>query len=194
MSQIEIREKAIDIAIAHVRKFGFEKLRLTDIAREMDVSHAALYGHFANKAELFDAVSERWLKKIDENLDAICESDGDPCNLIHAWALSLHNAKLEKVRHDPELYKAFDYAVENQKDFIQRHLENIERQMDLLVSKAIKKKKLRKADAKIMSSIIRESVAAFHHPKLVALCMNLKRDGLLKQTLDAVLIGLSLRS
>ena len=193
MSQIEIKEKAIDIATSQVRKFGFEKLRLTDVAREMDVSHAALYSHFADKSALYDAISERWLAKIDEELDAICELNKDPCELIQTWALCLHSAKLERVRHDPELYKAFDYSVENEKAFISRHLSNVERQMNSLVLKATAKRKMRKADVKMISSIIRESIVGFHHPKLVALNLNSKRENLLRKTLDAVLAGLSLK-
>lgn len=194
LSQIEIKEKAIDVTIGMIRKFGFEKLSLTDVAKEIGVSHAALYSHFTDKSALFDAVSERWLTKIDDELDAICDLDQDPCEQIQAWALALHNAKLDRVRHDPELYKAFDYSVENQKAFIGRHLENVDRQINFLVSKAIKKRKLRKADPAVFSAIIRESTVGFHHPKLVALNLHLRREALLIKTLDAVLIGLSLKS
>ncbi len=189
----QIREKAIVIAADHIRKHGFEKLKLTEVAREIGISHAALYTHFVDKSALFDIVSERWIAKIDEDLEAIVEKKKDPCELIHTWALYIHKAKLEKVLRDPELYKAFDFAAEMHKPFIQCHLKNIDKQINILVSKAIAKKKLLNADPKLMSSIIRAATVGFHHPKLVAQHLNENRETLLRDTLDAVLFGLRLK-
>ena len=61
----EIRQKAIDATMARMREDGFDKVRLTDIARELGLSHAALYAHFADRTALLDAVSEQWLSAID---------------------------------------------------------------------------------------------------------------------------------
>ena len=68
----EIKAKSIELTIATMRKEGFDKVRLTDIAKALGVSHAALYSHFKDKTDLLDAVSDRWLIKIDEELATIC--------------------------------------------------------------------------------------------------------------------------
>ena len=70
-SPLQVRGTAIDITLAHIRHHGFEKVRLSEVAREMGLSHAALYAHFADKAALLDAVSERWLDETRAALDAI---------------------------------------------------------------------------------------------------------------------------
>lgn len=192
----QIKEKAIQIATEHIRKSGYEKLRLTEIAREIGISHAALYSHFADKSALFDAISEGWLIKLDQALDAICEQKRDPCKLIHSWALFLHKAKLEKILREPELYRAFDYSVEQDKPFIARHLKNVDRQINSLVAKIALKKKMNvgKAEIRFMSSIIREATVAFHHPKLVVLHMREKREPLLRKMLDTILTGFRLKT
>lgn len=38
-------------------------------------------------------------------------------------------AKLEKVQQDPEIYKAFDIAVDSGKSFVENHLRNMYRQV-----------------------------------------------------------------
>src|SRR5205085_2000141 len=106
----QIKEKAIEATLTKMREVGFEKVRLTDIAKELGVSHAALYMHFKDKSELLDAVSKIWLLELDETLESICRKRKDPCQKIHDWALAIHRAKLKKVRLDPELYNAFDMA------------------------------------------------------------------------------------
>ncbi len=190
----EIKKYAIDAAVLKMRQAGFEKVRLTDIAKELKVSHAALYSHFKDKSDLLDAVSERWLLELDENLESICRKRKDPCDKIHEWALKIHRAKLEKVRHDPELYRAFDMAAKEFKPFVKNHLETIHRQLLGLVQEVIKKENLQNTEPENMMKIISSSVVAFHHPRLVAQFIEEDRENLLRQVIDSVLKGLNLKT
>ena len=190
----EIRTKAIDATMAKMREDGFDKVRLTDIARELGVSHAALYAHFTDKTALFDAVSERWLRAIDESLEAVCRKRGEPADKLLSWMLVLHRAKVAKVLHDPELYKAFDLSTAVEKPFAQRHMDAMHGQLVRLVSEMIAKRRLRDADPEVMADVISESLMAFHHPKLVAQHIGEKREPLLRLVLETVLKGLNLKS
>lgn len=190
----EIRTKAIDATMAKMREDGFDRVRLTDIARELGLSHAALYAHFADKTALFDAVSERWLSAIDESLEAVCRKRGEPTDRMLSWMLVLHRAKVAKVLHDPELYKAFDLSTAVQKPFAQRHMDAMHGQLVGLVREAIAKRRLRDADPEAMAHVISESLMAFHHPKLVAQHIGEKREPLLRLVLETVLKGLNLKS
>ena len=194
LTPAEISEKAIDATMARMREDGFDKVRLTDIARELGLSHAALYAHFADKTALFDAVSERWLREIDERLEAVCRKRREPTEKILSWMLLLHRAKVAKVVHDPELYKAFDLSTAVQKPFAQRHMDTMHEQLVGLVGEAIAKRRLRGADPESMAEVIRESLMAFHHPKLVAQHIGEKREPLLRLVLESVLKGLNLKS
>jgi len=189
----DIREKAIDATIERIRQLGFEKVRLTDIARELHVSHAALYAHFKDKSDLLDAVSERWLLELDNKLEAICRRKKTPVERIHAWALALHRAKVEKVSRDPELYRAFDAAAEISKPFVERHMDTMFRQLSGLVREAIEAAGLNKADPRLMTKVILESTSAFHHPRLVAQHLGEKREKLMSKVLDSILGGLGIK-
>ena len=189
----DIREKAIDATIERIRQLGFEKVRLTDIARELHVSHAALYAHFKDKSDLLDAVSERWLLELDNKLEAICRRKKTPVERIHAWAFALHRAKVEKVSRDPELYRAFDAAAEISKPFVERHMDTMFRQLSGLVREAIEAAGLNKADPRLMTKVILESTSAFHHPRLVAQHLGEKREKLMSKVLDSILGGLGIK-
>jgi AcrR family transcriptional regulator len=189
----QIKEKAIEATLRKMREVGFEKVRLTDIAKELKVSHAALYTHFKDKSDLLDAVSKIWLHKLDETLESICRQRKEPGEKMQAWALAIHRAKLKKVRLDPELYNAFDLASQQLKPFVQCHLETLHRQLLELVKEAIDKKQLANVDSDAMTKIIEAAVLAFHHPRLVALYIDEQREYLLYQVLDSVLKGLDLK-
>ncbi|MCW7460900.1 TetR/AcrR family transcriptional regulator [Leptospira limi] len=190
LTATEIKDKAVEIAIDQMRAKGFEKVRLVDVAKEMGISHAALYSHFQDKTALFDAVSERWLTKLDEKQDLLVTEKRDPIQKILTWFLNLHRMKLEKVKLDPELYKAFDMAAEESKPFIQTHLSNMQNQMGKLVTEAINQKKIKKRDVKLVTDILISAGTAFTHPKLVAQHCEVDRETLLADTIEAVLKGL----
>ncbi|MEQ1765003.1 MAG: TetR family transcriptional regulator [Pyrinomonadaceae bacterium] len=194
LSPEDIKEKAIDATVVKMREVGFEKVRLTDIARELHVSHAALYSHFKDKSDLLDAVSERWLVTLDEKLEAICRKKKDPVEKIHAWALAIHRAKIEKVSRDPELYRAFDMAAQRSKPFVENHLANMHRQLSGMVREASEKAGLKNADPALMTRIILESTSAFHHPRLVAQHLGEKREKLMSKVIDSILDGLRLKN
>jgi AcrR family transcriptional regulator len=177
-----------------MRRDGFDKVRLVDIAKDLDVSHAALYAHFRDKTALLDAVSERWLLQIDESLEAVCRQKKDPIEKILLWMLTLHRAKLAKVQNDPELYKAFDMSTAVQKPFSKRHMDTIHSQLLGLVREAIVKRRLRNIDSENVVAILHASMLAFHHPKLVAQYIHEKREPLLRQVLESVLVGLGFKS
>jgi len=189
----EIKNKAVDATMVKMRQVGFDKVRLTDVAKKLGVSHAALYAHFEDKSALFDAVSERWLLQIDDSLAAVCRKPGkDPAEKILAWMLTLHRAKLAKIQHDPELYKSFDLSSSMEKPYVRRHMETIHAQLVELAKQAIAQRRLRDADPETIAKVLHESMIAFHHPKLVMQHRHEKREPLLRVVLESVLKGLGL--
>ena len=51
--------------LARIGLLGVDKVRMSDVARDIGVTHAALYPHFADKAALLDAVTQTWLRSVD---------------------------------------------------------------------------------------------------------------------------------
>ena len=190
----EIKQKAIDLTIEKMRANGFDKVRLTDVAKSLGVSHAALYSHFKDKTALFDAVSERWLRQINEDLEAVCRKGKDPTKKIQSWMMTLHRAKVSKVLNDPEIYKASDLSTSQLRSVVKQHVETLQSQLLRLVKEAIVKRGLRNAEPEKMAEVLSESLIAFHHPKLVAQHIHEKREPLLRLVLDNVLKGLDLKS
>jgi len=190
LSPQAIQERAVTHAMERMRRDGFRKVRLVDVAQDIGVSHAALYSHFADKAALLDAVSARWLQAIDAEQDAYIQTRRDPREKIVGWCLRLHRAKREKVRLDPELYKSFEAGSDLGKPYIQEHLGNVVRQMTTLVQEAMAAGQLRRGDPERAAAILLAAGAAFHHPRMVAQFLHVDREPLLRQTMETVLKGL----
>jgi len=190
LSSEEIKEKALQIAEEKIRVYSFEKFRLTDIAKELKISQAALYNHFPDKAALLDAISERWLAQMDNTLELIANRELPPRQLIVEWFLKYHELKKEKVLKDPELYKSFNMAAELVKPFIIEHLDNLNRQLLMLVRKAIIAQEIRAKSPEGAVRLLLESTISFHHPRMALDYKDENREGLLKQVVETMLAGL----
>lgn len=186
-----IRDKAIEIAVEQMRRHGFDRVRLVDIANDLGVSHAALYTHFADRGALLDAVSERWLNALESSLEVICRKDKDPIAKIHEWFQKLHRAKRDKLLNDPEPYKSFHVGAEERKPFYTSHLARMRRQLVHMVGEAVTQEKLTKYSIDRTVSILLETTTGFHNPDLVARHVHERREPLLKQVLDVAIDGMS---
>jgi AcrR family transcriptional regulator len=186
-----IRDKAIEVTIGLMRRHGFDRVRLVDVAEDLGVSHAALYAHFADREALLDAVSERWLNSLESSLEATSRTDKDPIAKIHEWFQKLHRTKREKLLSDPEPYKSFHVGAEERKPFYTSHLSRMRRQVARMVGEAVAAKKLAKYPIDKTVTLLLETTAGFHNPTLVAQHIHEKREPLLRQVLDMVIDGLS---
>jgi AcrR family transcriptional regulator len=72
---------------------GFEQTSLSDIAKKLSVTHAALYKYYRNKDDVFENLALRWL---EESMKDIFEwQPKDSTNALHDWLWSMTNKKKE---------------------------------------------------------------------------------------------------
>ncbi len=191
LSSEEMVEKTLEIAKDTIRRVGLDRFRLVDVARELGVSHAALYNHFPNKEAILDAISERWLIEMDEALERVARTEGPSRLAILEWFMAYHRQKRNKVTRDPELYRSFNMAVEARKPFVRRHLDSLHEQLLHLLERGADSGELNIGLPERAAEVLFESTVAFHHPALVYEHKDEDRELLLQKVVSAVLAGLA---
>src|SRR5436190_21828784 len=78
--------RILDVAERLVQVRGFNGFSYADIASELGISKASLHYHFAGKAELGEALIERYATRFADALDAIDASAGDAPGKLDAYA------------------------------------------------------------------------------------------------------------
>lgn len=187
LSPEEIRSRAIEISFDRMRRAGADKLRLSDVATELDISHAALYAHFSNKAELFDAVVGSWLEGTEIALTRIAQGSGPATGRILSWFGTLYRMKQSRVREDPELYAAFNTAVTRSTPAALGHVGRLTRQLEDLVREST-----RPEEAREIAALLFEATMSFHHPSLITADLETDRSDRLDRLLRALMTGLGL--
>lgn len=188
----ELRTRAIEVALERIRAHGFEKVRLTDVAHDIGVSHAALYAHFENKEALLDAVIETWLNETTSALESVCASKQKPLQKLEQWFVAQYTLKRTRARSDRAVYAAFASASVAGKPFVRAYLERRTEQLVAL---------LEAADATLGSGAPRRQAAVllagmdgFLHPRIILDSADQNREAELRRVLRTLLRGLAERS
>jgi TetR/AcrR family acrAB operon transcriptional repressor len=103
----ETRSRIIDAAEQVFHEKGVANASLEDIALAAEVTRGAIYWHFKDKAELFDAMMQRVVLPVDEMLEsADCCGGADPLELLRRASIDV----LLRCARDPRTQRVFDIA------------------------------------------------------------------------------------
>jgi TetR/AcrR family acrAB operon transcriptional repressor len=128
----ETRNRILDFAEHVFNEKGVSRTSLDDLARAAGVTRGAIYWHFRNKAELFDAMMARITLPMEEvsqragrcGVGGAADSD-DPLAYVRSCALNV----LMRTATDPQVQRVFDIVchkceyVGEMAELKARHLE-----------------------------------------------------------------------
>jgi TetR/AcrR family acrAB operon transcriptional repressor len=103
----ETRSRIIDAAEQVFYEKGVAHASLEEIAVAAEVTRGAIYWHFKDKAELFDAMMQRVVLPVEDMLEsADCCAEADPLELLRRATIDV----LLRTARDPRTQRVFDIA------------------------------------------------------------------------------------
>ncbi|WP_211472368.1 TetR family transcriptional regulator [Collimonas humicola] len=111
---LETRGRILDAAADVFHRHGVARTTLADVASAADVTRGAIYWHFKNKSDLFDAMCEQFRLPMEALItNSADESAVDPLGQFRSWCLFA----LEEAVHNPQTRKIFDIIL-NKCEFV----------------------------------------------------------------------------
>ncbi|MFC5476128.1 TetR family transcriptional regulator [Paraherbaspirillum soli] len=157
---LETRSSILDAAVDVFHSHGVSQTSLADIATAAGVTRGAIYWHFKNKSDLFDAMCERVRLPLEAMIESSADENAqDPLGHFRSWCLhalqeALHNPLSRKVfeivMHKCEFVDPQDPILIRQRECFLQGRQNIERVLRLAVVKEQLPRKLDPAMAAIM--------------------------------------------
>ena len=93
-----LAEALVHTAMDHANGGGLEQVSLRGLARELNVSHPAVYRHFTSKAALLRAVADRGFVELDQRLATCVQPDHrERFEALASEVLSLGGEALARV-------------------------------------------------------------------------------------------------
>lgn len=161
-----------------------------DVARALEVSHGSVYRHFASKAALRDAVTERWLDRISAPLQAVVDGPEDPAHRLRSWVKALAATKQQIAREDPELFATFQQLTSQAREVVSAHVDHLSAQVSAIVAEGVAKGDFTPVAADRAGRAVLQATAFFHHPAHAGEWDHPDLDEQLDATLDLLVDGL----
>src|SRR5258705_5954630 len=119
------RQRILAAAEAVIRRFGPTKATVVDVARALGVSHAALYRHVANKAQLRDLVIGAWMETVMPPLRAIANQSGPAPKRLRRLFDTLISIKRRRAADDQELFAAYRALAAEATSLVTVHIDEL---------------------------------------------------------------------
>ena len=158
------RDRVLDTAEEALRRFGPAKTTVVDVARALGVSHGTVYRHFASKAELRDAVLERWLSRMSPPLAAIAAEDAPAADRLRRWLITLVTFKRDKARDDPDLFAAYALMSADARAVIIAHVTELNGHLGRILADGVERGEFAPGDPAEMARGVWDATTRFHHP------------------------------
>ena len=106
-----------------IRRFGPDKSNITDVAKLLKVSHAAIYRYYDGKTALWNAVTERWLTHLHAPSNDILKEDSPAdvklSNLLESFVEAKHHSAI----NDPEMFANYIKLAQSSMEVIKKGIE-----------------------------------------------------------------------
>ena len=167
MKQAEIpltRERILATAEDVVRRFGPAKATVVDVARALDVSHAAVYRHVATKAELRDLVVGRWMEAAMPPLRQAAARPGPAPERLRRFFDVLMAIKRRRATDDPELFAAYRILASGAQSVVAAHVDELIGLTAAIIRSGVDEGTFRTVDPMTAGRALLVATSRFHHP------------------------------
>lgn len=156
----QILEAAEDV----LRRFGPTKATVVDVARVLGVSHGSVYRHFTSKAALRDAVTERWLARISEPLEAVAAEASPAPERLRRWLDLLIASKRSRALDDPELFATYMELGAEAREVVKAHVDHLVGQLARIIAAGVARGEFTVADPVTAGRAVFDATSRFHNP------------------------------
>ena len=98
-TKIEVRESVLDATERLLARYGYRKMTVEDIAKEVGVGKGTIYLHFKSKEEIVLSHVDRIVERVKERLWAIARSDDSAAVRIRLMLLTRVLFRFDSIQH-----------------------------------------------------------------------------------------------
>jgi AcrR family transcriptional regulator len=158
------RDRIVAAAEDVVRRFGPAKATVSDVARALGVSHAAVYRHVATKAELRDLVVGRWAEATMPPLRASAALPGPVPQRLRRLFDALIAVKRRRAADDPELFTAYRTLAADAESVVAAHIDELIGLAAMVIRAGVEDGTFRAVDPVAAGRAVLIATSRFHHP------------------------------
>ena len=156
--------RLLEIAAAHIRRFGPGHVAIVRIAEEAGMSHANVYRYFPSKTALIDEVTAAWLKPVEADLRVIGDGPDPPSDKLERLLFAVHRAYRGKLDDDPELFTLLVSAIEENRGVARKHRNRVQQEVQRALEDGMASGAFARLDMRRAMALVFDMMHRFIHP------------------------------
>jgi AcrR family transcriptional regulator len=168
--------RILEIASAHIRRYGIERTTVTRIAEQAGMSHANIYRYYPSKAALFDEITASWLKPLEAGLRIIVDAPDPAFDKLERILFAIHRAYRDKSENDPNIFALFADAAEKGSSVARKHRNRNEIEILRTLEEGASGGIFEIADQKRALALVFDATHRFIHPVSIRMDMDVPRQ------------------
>jgi AcrR family transcriptional regulator len=178
--------RLVEIARAHVRKFGHARTTVVGVAAEAGMTHANVYRYFPSKTALLDEVVAMSLRPLEAQLREAAEGADPAYDKLERMLAAIHRDYRRKLDDDPELFDLVIDALVRNRPSARKHRSRVQSEIQRVYEEGVASGAFAMTDRRRAMSLIFDAAHRFIHP----VALRLDRDaaaGAVASRFEAVL-------
>jgi AcrR family transcriptional regulator len=159
----------MEIARAHVRKFGSSRTTIVGVAQEAGMTHANVYRYFASKEALFEEMTASWLRPLEARLREAADGADPAYDKLERMLLAIHRVYRQKLDGDPALFNLLVDALEKGKNGVRKHRARVQADLQRVIEEGIASGAFAMNDSRRALALVFDAAHRFIHPIAVRL-------------------------
>lgn len=187
------RDRIIASAEALLRRYGFGKTTVADIARDAGMSPANVYRFFDSKLDIVAAIAELWLAEMEGYARRIALSKAPAAERLRAYALEIYERTIERYLQSETIHDMCQMVIFEQWPIVFGHIERMREILAMIIADGMERGEFAPSDPAKTAATIKNMLIKFHHPTIVAQCKDEPLVPQLHEVCDMVLKALAPR-
>jgi AcrR family transcriptional regulator len=167
----DTRARIMQSAEALFRQMGFAKTAVADIAADLGMSPANIYRFFPSKLAIVDAICQRCLAEVEEQVWAVVRSDAPAGVRLERMVLAILAYHTENLLTERRVHDMVLAAIESSWDAIQAHKEAVRRAIEQILRDGIATGEFEPVEPHETARVMVFSLVAFFNPVVIGQCL-----------------------
>jgi len=153
------------------RTMGYQKTAVADIARDLGMSPANVYRFFPSKSAINEAIAERTLGGLREEIEAIARGPGTASDRLRRLLSALFERKLELFFEERRMHDMVTAAMTEHWGVVERFLRGVQGAVRRVLEDGMAAGEFARSDPDGTADTVMHAMVAWNHPALVETCI-----------------------
>jgi AcrR family transcriptional regulator len=159
-----VEARILEIARAHLRKFGAARTTIVGVAQEAGMTHANVYRYFPSKEALFEEVTASWLRPLEARLREAADGADPAYDKLERMLLAIHRAYRHQLETDPRLFDLLIDALDKSRGSARKHRARVQSEIQRVVEEGAAGGAFAMTDRRRALSLVFDAAHRFIHP------------------------------